>query len=298
MTDPRTGPSILAGTMPAGTGESAPRRRTAHIDHFMQREIHDRAERLRPQQRTRAAASRDPRHRLQPLSRRPVPVAMPRVHGRGGHQGRAPDPRRRRAGAPLFHRRAQRLLPAAEHGQAGALRERAGAARARADASARRRRGCLRRELSAGGARPARARLCEPVGAQSAARVLFDLGLRPQRPGFGQSGLRSDRRGEERRDGHDRSPRGGAAAVPDRARRHVHRYPRGGRGQRGAARPRDERARPAHRPRSLRLHGLHPRIRGAVLHAERRRGDPGRRPVTICPSPPCTACFPGATATS
>ncbi len=66
------------------------------------------------------AACRHPRHRLQPLPGRPAHVALPQRDGRRRHQGRAPDRRRRGPREPLHRRRPERLLPAAEHGQAKA----------------------------------------------------------------------------------------------------------------------------------------------------------------------------------
>ena len=71
-------------------------------------------------------------------------------------------------------------------------------------------------------------------------------------PDSREARVRSDRRGEERRDGDDRRARRAAAAVPDRAGRHVHGDPRRGRRVRRAARPRQLRPRPAHRHGALR----------------------------------------------
>ena len=130
------------------------------------------------------AAHRHPRHRLQPLSRRPFSLALPGRAGRRGDQGRTPHRRRRRPRPRDPDQWPERLLPAAEHGQAGPVHRPEGQARPRAAAQAGPHRRRVRRELSSRRPRPARPGIPGPVAAESTADLLLGLGLRPHRTRF------------------------------------------------------------------------------------------------------------------
>ncbi len=97
---------------------------------------------------------------------------------------------------------------------------------------------------------------------------------------YGHTGPDAERAGfgliaeaTQRRDVADRLAGRSAAAVSHADRRHVRRHAWRGRDLRRAARAREERPRPAHRHRAVRLHDLDARLRGAELSAQRR--DPG-----------------------
>ena len=186
------------------------------------------------------SSRRPSRHRLLALPGRPVPEPLSGRNGRGGDQGRAAKGRRRGSTPSLFHRRSKRLLSAAEHGQAGTVREPEGSAGPQADARTRANRRCIRRELSSGCAGETGPGLRGAGGAQSASGLLFAVRLRPHRSRCVAAGVRGDRRGEKRRHGDARRAGRAAAAVPDAHRRHVYRRPWRGGSLRGARRPRND----------------------------------------------------------
>ena len=182
---------------------------------------------------------------------------------------------------PVFEGRPERLLPAAEHGQAGAVRQLQGPARPRDDAQAGRHGRRVRRELP-----PRRARTSSGLGyeelsrAQSEPRLLLGLGLWPYRSRCASRGLRPDRRSEERR-----SCRW--SARPARRRRCCA-------SRSATCTPASTRVaainaallgrvksgpRPAHRHGAVRHAGVDARLRGAVLHhVGRHRGAGADRP--------------------
>ena len=170
----------------------------------------------------------------------------------------------------MVRRRPERLFPAAEHGQAGALHQPQGPARPRARAQAHRRSRRLRRELPSWRARPARSRLQGAREPQSRVGLLLRVRLRPYGARFAPRGLRPHRGGEERDHADGRFARRSASAASRRARRHVHRNTRRGFRLRRAARSHQVRQGAAHRSRPVRLPGVHARLRGPVLHDVRR----------------------------
>ncbi len=235
-------------------------------------------------------ARRPPGARFLDHAGRPVLRAPLRRHGRRRPEDRAAR-RRRHAPARAAARRPERLLRPAQRRQAqpGARPEAARGDRPGAPPGRRGRR--ADRELpsrrdGAAGPRPG-----SDARAQSEARLLLDLGLRPDRPGGRARRLRDDRPRRQRLRPHAgalcrriRPAGAGRGLRRRRARRdlRVRRDPDGA----GAARP--HRPRPACRRGPDGLHAQPPRLRaagGAVPG-----GDARARPTGRC-APPTATCW-------
>ena len=110
-------------------------------------------------------------------------------------------------------------------------------------------------------------RLRSAFRAQSRAGLLLHFRVWPHGAGRPSRGFRTDRRGQERHHADGRHAGRPSTAAAYFARGHVHGHSCGRGHQCGAARPREKRARAAHRHGALRHARLDARICGPVLHA-------------------------------